>query len=147
MFFTGFVRYSSDIQNSKASKDKDKTLREMLSLVDEGERILVSKDINLDEFGILLDTAWKFKRKTGGNVSTPIIDEYYKKALKAGALGGKLLGAGGGGFLLFYVPEDKKTQVMAALKDLLYVPFEFENGGTSIIHYSDEAYGGIGELL
>lgn len=145
MFFTGFVRYSSDVQNSNTAKDKNKTLKEMLSLVDEGEKILVSNEINLDEFGILLDQAWQLKRKTGSSVSTPVIDEYYQKAMKAGALGGKLLGAGGGGFLLFYVPEGKKKQVMEAMSDLLYVPFEFETSGTSIIHYSDEAYNGMGE--
>lgn len=142
MFFTGFVRFSSDIQASNVAKNNDGTLREMLALVDEGEKILVSKDINLDEFGVLLDTTWQLKRKTGDNISTTIIDEYYQKAIKAGALGGKLLGAGGGGFLIFYVPDGKKEYVMEALKDLLYIPFEFETGGTSIIHYSDETYEG-----
>ena len=142
MFFTGFVRYSSDIQKGNKSEKKTETLTEMLALVDEGEKILVSKDVDLDEFGVLLNTTWQLKRKTGDNISTSIIDAYYKKAIEAGALGGKLLGAGGGGFLIFYVPEDKRQRVMEALKDLLYIPFEFENGGTSIIHYSEETYDG-----
>lgn len=142
MFFTGFVRYSAEIQAGNKSENKVRILEKMLKLVDEGEKILVSKDISLDEFGILLDKSWQLKRKTGGNVSTSIIDEYYQKAIEAGALGGKLLGAGGGGFLLFYVPENKRANVMETMKDLLYIPFEFETSGTSIVHYSEETYNG-----
>ena len=67
-------------------------------------------------------------------------DDIYRKAVCAGALGGKLLGAGGGGFLLFYVPEDRTEAVKRELADLIYVPFEFENSGTTIIYYSPEEY-------
>lgn len=142
MFFTGFTRFSSDVQKANASNKADKVnqLKEMLALVDEAEKILVDKQSDLDEFGRLLDHTWRIKRKTGNTVSTNSIDELYDKGLKAGALGGKLLGAGGGGFLVFYVEPDKQEKVKKAMEDLLYIPFEFEDGGTRVIHYSPETY-------
>ncbi len=142
MFFTGFTRFSSDIQKANASNKADKVnqLKEMLALVDEAEKVLVDKQSDLDEFGRLLDHTWRIKRKTGNTVSTNSIDELYDKGLKAGALGGKLLGAGGGGFLVFYVEPDKQEKVKKAMEDLLYIPFEFEDGGTRVIHYSPETY-------
>ena len=142
MFFTGFVRYSSDVQkaNAEMGDEKKKCLKEMLTLVDEAENILVNKSKDIDEFGKLLDYTWQLKRKTGKVVSTTEIDELYLKGKNAGALGGKLLGAGGGGFLLFYVQPEKQKAVKAALKDFLYVPFQFENSGTSVIHYTPESY-------
>ena len=140
MFFTGFTRFSSDVQKANASNKADKVnqLKEMLALVDEAEKVLVDKQSDLDEFGRLLDHTWRIKRKTGNTVSTNSIDELYDKGLKAGALGGKLLGAGGGGFLVFYVEPDKQEKVKKAMEDLLYIPFEFEDGGTRVIHYSPE---------
>ena len=142
MFFTGFTRFSSDVQKANASNKADKVnqLKEMLALVDEAEKVLVDKQSDLDEFGRLLDHTWRNKRKTGNTVSTNSIDELYDKGLKAGALGGKLLGAGGGGFLVFYVEPDKQEKVKKAMEDLLYIPFEFEDGGTRVIHYSPETY-------
>ena len=142
MFFTGFTRFSSDVQKANASNKADKVnqLKEMLALVDEAEKVLVDKQSDLDEFGRLLDHTWRIKRKTGNTVSTNSIDELYDKGLKAGALGGKLLGAGGGGFLEFYVEPDKQEKVKKAMEDLLYIPFEFEDGGTRVIHYSPETY-------
>lgn len=142
MFFTGFTRMSSDIQkeNNVASLDKRTYLKEMYSLVNEAEAVLTDSKSDLDEFGRLLDHTWRLKKQTGSKVSTSSIDSFYEKALNAGALGGKLLGAGGGGFLVFYVQPDKKKQVKTALSELLYVPFEFENGGTQVIHYTPEQY-------
>lgn len=142
MFFTGFTRFSSDVQKANASSKEDKTaqLKEMLSLVDEAEQVLVDKDKDLDDFGRLLDHTWKLKRQTGSSVSTDSIDAYYKKGIEAGALGGKLLGAGGGGFLVFYVQPDKQESVKEAMKDLMYIPFKFEDGGTRVIHYSPETF-------
>ena len=142
LFFTGFTRFSSEIQQSTGAVIKDKTtqLREMLALVDEAESVLTNKERDLDDFGRLLDETWKLKRQTGSKISTGSIDELYARAIKAGALGGKLLGAGGGGFLLFYVQPDKRREVMAAMHDLLYVPFQFENAGTRVIYYSAEFY-------
>lgn len=142
LFFTGFTRFSSEIQQSTGAVIKDKTtqLREMLALVDEAESVLTNKERDLDDFGRLLDETWKLKRQTGSKISTGSIDELYARAIKAGALGGKLLGAGGGGFLLFYVQPEKHREVMAAMHDLLYVPFQFENAGTRVIYYSAEFY-------
>lgn len=141
LFFTGFSRFSSDISKIQEStmKDKSKQLLEMLSLVDDAEGILTSKS-DLNEFGRLLDYTWKLKRGITNKISNDSIDNLYAKAIEAGAIGGKLLGAGGGGFLLFYVEQDKQQKVKDAMKDLLYVPFEFENNGTSIIHYTSESY-------
>lgn len=141
LFFTGFSRFSSEIEKDKEKTIKDKTaeLLEMKSLVDDAERILVSKT-ELSEFGRMLDYTWKLKRGLTSNVSTDAIDVLYQKAINAGATGGKLLGAGGGGFLLFYVEKDKQKSVLRALDELLYVPFEFENGGTRIMYYKSEDF-------
>ena len=142
MFFTGFSRFSSDIQEGtkKAIADKTAELEEMRRLVDEAEAVLTDKDRDLSEFGRLLDHTWRLKRGISGGISTDIIDDMYETAKKAGAIGGKLLGAGGGGFLLFYVEKDRRAELMEAMKELLYIPFEFENGGSTVIHYSPESY-------
>ena len=140
LFFTGFSRFSSDIQKGteKSMKDKTQQLIEMYHLVDDAEKILTDKNVSLDEFGKLLDYTWQLKRGISSGISTGSIDEQYDRAMKAGALGGKLLGAGGGGFLLFYVPTDKQEAVKEALKGQMYVPFKFENEGTKVIYYSPE---------
>lgn len=142
MFFTGFTRFSSDMQkvNNVTAKEKTSQLLEMLSLVDEAEKVLVDSKSDLNDFGRLLDHTWKLKRQTGSRISTHSIDELYAKGLQAGALGGKLLGAGGGGFLVFYVTPDRQPVVREAMKDLLYVPFKFENDGTRVIYYTPEQY-------
>lgn len=142
LYFTGFSRFSAEIQDETIKHMKDNTSRlvEMKSLVDDAEKILIDKEADLNEFGHLLDYSWHLKKGTGSNISTNAIDEIYVKAIKAGALGGKLLGAGGGGFLLFYVPLDIQSVFKQSLSDLLYVPFKFENNGTSIIYYSPEEY-------
>ncbi len=142
MFFTGFTRFSSDVQkaNKLDKKDKIGQLKEMYSLVDDAEKVLTNKNADLNEFGRLLDHTWKLKRQTGAAVSTDSIDGLYAKGMAAGALGGKLLGAGGGGFLVFYVEPERQKAVREAMSDLMYIPFEFENGGTRIIHYTPESY-------
>lgn len=142
MFFTGFTRFSSDMQKANATgyAEKIKQLQQMYELVDEAEAVLEDKHSDLDDFGRLLDKTWRLKRQTGGAITTNSIDALYEKGIDAGALGGKLLGAGGGGFLVFYVQPDKKDAVMEAMKALLYVPFRFEDGGTRVIHYSPETY-------
>lgn len=142
LFFTGFSRFSSDIQKGteKSMKDKTQQLLEMYRLVDDAEKILTDKNTSLDEFGKLLDYTWQLKRGISSGISTDSIDEQYERAKKAGALGGKLLGAGGGGFLLFYVPKDKQADVKKALAGQMYVPYSFENDGTKVIHYSPETY-------
>ena len=143
MFFTGFTRFSSDIQktNAKGRADGASELKEMLALVDAAEAVLVDRDKDLDDFGRLLDCTWKLKKKTGTAISNEGIDMLYKKGVDAGALGGKLLGAGGGGFLVFYVQPERRMAVEDAMEGLLKIPFRFEEGGTRVIHYSPEAYG------
>lgn len=142
MFFTGFTRFSSDMQKANAVgyQEKVKQLQQMYDLVDEAQKVLEDKHSDLDDFGRLLDITWRLKRQTGGAITTNSIDELYEKGIVAGALGGKLLGAGGGGFLVFYVQPEKKDSVMKAMSELLYVPFRFEDGGTQVIHYSPEMF-------
>ena len=142
MFFTGFTRFSSDVQSENVSGKEERTarLKEMLTLVDEAERVLTDRHRKLDEFGRLLDYTWKLKRKSGSAVSSDSIDELYSRGINAGALGGKLLGAGGGGFLIFYVQPEYQESVRREMNDLMYIPFSFENGGTRVIHYTPETY-------
>lgn len=142
LYFTGFSRFSSDIQEGtkKAMHDKTAELKEMCALVDEAESVLVDKHCDLNEFGRLLHHTWELKRGIASGISTGSIDEMYQKGIAAGALGGKLLGAGGGGFLLFYAEPDKQKAVHEAMRELLYIPFEFENNGTSVIHYAPESF-------
>lgn len=142
MYFTGFTRFSSDVQkaNEKSADEKVKQHLQMLELVDEAERILIDDTTDLDDFGHLLDHTWKLKKQTGSAVSTENIDALYDRGIEAGALGGKLLGAGGGGFLVFYVQPEYKAQLTEAMSDLLYIPFRFENSGTRVIYYEEEEY-------
>ena len=143
MFFTGFTRFSSELQkvnNVSGTEEKRLRLRRMYALVEDAEQVLVNKDTDLDDFGRLLDVTWRLKKGTGSSISTGSIDELYDRGMQAGALGGKLLGAGGGGFLLFYVQPEKKEAVKRAMQDLMYIPFRFEDGGTRVIHYSPEPY-------
>ena len=88
----------------------------------------------------MLDYTWKLKRQTGSAVSTDSIDKLYAKGIAAGALGGKLLGAGGGGFLIFYVQPEYQDSVIWEMRDLLHIPFKFENNGTRVIYYTPEDY-------
>ena len=143
MLITGFTRLSSELQkanNVSGTEDKRKKLKQMYELVNEAEQVLVNKNRDLDDFGRLLDTTWKLKKGTGSSISTGSIDELYDKGMKAGALGGKLLGAGGGGFLLFYVQPENQKLVKEAMSDLMYIPFRFEDAGTQVIHYTPEPY-------
>lgn len=142
LFYTGIQRFSSEIQADTFGKPVDKTqqLLDMLALVDEAEHVLTNKNASLNEFGKLLDTTWKLKRGTGAKISNGSIDELYDAAIKAGALGGKLLGAGGGGFLLFYCEKEKQENLIKALDMLMIVPFNFENDGAQVLYYSPQEY-------
>ncbi len=141
LFFSGFSRFSYDIsvKQDAAIKDKTAELMEMKKLVDEAEHIITS-DADINEFGRLLDYSWQMKKSLASNITNDLIDNMYSSAKKCGALGGKLLGAGGGGFLLIYAEPDCQVGVKKALSDYLYVPFEFETGGTRIMYYTDEKY-------
>lgn len=138
LFFTGFTRFSSDIQKDTLStiEDKKKQLDQMLLLVDEAQNILENETNDLDDFGRLLHKEWMLKKSTGKAISNEYIDNLYNKALEAGALGGKLLGAGGGGFLLFYVTDENKNRVRKAFSNLMEVQFRFEKEGTHVLHSS-----------
>ena len=142
LLFTGVSRFSAEVQKDTMSNRDNKLglLKEMLNLVNDAQSILEDKHSDLNDFGRLLDYTWKLKRDTGRKISNQYIDALYERGIKAGALGGKLLGAGGGGFFLFYVEPDKKENVLKELDELMYVPFEFENEGTSVIHYNPIVY-------
>ena len=142
LFFTGFTRFSSDVskKQTRAIKEKLSELSEMRQLVFQAEKILTDKNSDLNEFGRLLDYTWKLKRGITSEISTDSIDSFYKKGLDAGALGGKLLGAGGGGYLLFFVERDKQQSVKEALSELTYVPFHFESDGTKVLYYKSEDF-------
>ena len=143
LFFTGFTRISSEIQKQNMREHPENKLfmlKEMQGMVDEAEKILSNKNRNLDDFGTLLGESWELKRRTGTAVTNDEIDAYYKIGIDAGAKGGKLLGAGGGGFLVFYVTPDKQKSVFEALNGLMRIPFHFEAVGSQIIHYDPEEY-------
>lgn len=140
LFFTGFSRTASDIAKDqiKNTHNKKNELNKMLEMVERSIDILNGRDSNITDFGKLLHESWMIKRSLTDKISTPQIDKIYESALKAGALGGKLLGAGGGGFILFFVEPDIQSKIKEKLKDLLYVPFKFENLGSKIIYYDPQ---------
>lgn len=142
LFFTGFTRFSADIQaqNQNVSRERFLILDEMQELVEEAEKILTDNARDMADFGRLLNDTWKLKRGTGPGISTAEVDEIYQRGIEAGALGGKLLGAGGGGFLLFYVEPEFQSQVKEAIEPLVHIPFKFENNGTQVLYYTAETY-------
>lgn len=135
LVFTGFSHFSGEVavtqQNNIPYKISE--LNEMKALVAEGEKILVSGS-DLDDFGKLLDYTWQLKRTLSDKISTSEIDELYSSARKAGALGGKILGAGSGGFMLLYVTPDKRENVSKIFDPSRIIPFEFEDEGTKLIY-------------
>lgn len=135
LYFTGFSRTASTIAEHQIKNipNKQKELKTMYEMANQGLEYL--RGDRLDEFGMLLDEAWQIKRTLSDKISTPKIDEIYAAAKQAGAIGGKLLGAGGGGFVLLYVPDQCQSAVQEKLKDLLLVPFEFDTSGSQIIFY------------
>lgn len=141
LFFTGVSRTASEIAADKIQSipKKTTTLHAMQAMVDQAEQLLCSRD-DLNLFGELLHESWLLKRELSHRIAPSYIDDIYQTARKAGALGGKLLGAGGGGFILFFVSPEKKHQVCDALDDLLNVPFEFENSGSQIIFCDQSRY-------
>ncbi len=136
LFYTGITRTASDVARTYVDNigAHRKQLESMRRMVEESVDVLVS-GLDLGPFGELLHEAWQTKRSLSPQVSTPCVDAWYQAARRAGAVGGKLTGAGGGGFLLFFVPPQKKAAVRAALAPLLEVPFAFESAGSQIIFY------------
>lgn len=140
LYFTGFSRTASEIaqEQLRMTPHKKQELRTMLQLVDEAEAIVTSPSCSLDEFGRLLHEGWQIKRSLTQKISNAEIDEIYEAGLSAGALGGKLLGAGGGGFMLFFVPPERREALRMRLKKLLCVPFAFSNRGSHVVVYEPE---------
>jgi len=141
LFFTGISRTASQIAGKKIKSlhKHAANLHEMSKMVDEGINI-ISGNRDIKDFGRLLHESWLMKRQITSEISNEVIDEIYSKAMAAGAIGGKLLGAGGGGFMLLFVDAEKKGEVLEALEDFLLVPIEFENDGSRIIYYDAENY-------
>lgn len=141
LFYTGVARNASNIaeEQIKSIPNKQAELSSIRQMVDEGINILSSQS-DLKDFGRLLHESWMLKRQISSKISPAFVDSIYATALKAGALGGKLLGAGGGGFILFFVEPDLQKQVCEALNNLLLVPFKFENSGSQIIFYDNNNY-------
>jgi len=139
LFFTGFSRKASDVaaEQIRQTPGKKAELGRMYEMVDEAIGILNSQD-DLASFGKLLHEGWMLKRSMSSLVSNASIDEVYRVAIDAGGIGGKLLGAGGGGFILFFVPLDLQSRVRTALGSILNVPFRFENSGSQIIFFEPE---------
>lgn len=141
LFFTGFSRNASDVakEQIRLMPTKIEELQAMKELCDEAEMFITSKSTPIQDFGKLLKEQWKLKRNMSSSITNSDIDTIYKKGLKSGALGGKLLGAGGGGFILFYAKPEDHLQIRKTLQKLLYVPFRFEFSGSQIIYFSHHA--------
>jgi D-glycero-alpha-D-manno-heptose-7-phosphate kinase len=139
LFYTGIRRTASGVAESYVNgmDDKDRQLRFIGNLTNEGISVLCSKS-RISFFGELLHNAWQVKRDLSARVSNSDIEEIYAEAMSAGAIGGKLLGAGGGGFILFFVPPSKQTTIKRRLNKLIYVPFRFESSGSQIIFFDPE---------
>ena len=135
LFYTGISRSASKIAESivKRTDKNQHMLKKMQIITDQAYNILISEK-SLDNIGDLLDESWKLKRKLSDSVSNARIDNIYKIAKQNGALGGKILGAGGAGFMIFFVNRKNQLRVRNALKKLLWVPFKFTNSGSSIIY-------------
>ncbi len=137
LFYTGISRFSSDISKNQVSNMKNCTsqMNDLYSMVDEGVSILENPNTSIDEFGKLLHESWEIKKNLSDKISNLFINEIYEAARSVGALGGKVLGAGGGGFVIFFVkPKDQKA-IKAKLKNLVHVPFKFENTGSKVVLY------------
>lgn len=139
-FFTGFSRTASEIvvEQIRNTASKATELKSMSEMVDEAVGILNNSNEDIEGFGRLLGDSWKLKRSLSSRVSTDAVDKMYEVALNAGAIGGKLCGAGGGGFMLLFVPPRKQRQVRKALDKFLHVPFNFETLGSQIIVYAHQ---------
>lgn len=140
--FTGFSRISSEIAKSQILnlKSRENELFEMYKMVDEGLHILQDLNRPIEDFGRLLDKGWRYKRSLSDKVSSPEIDKIYETAMKAGAIGGKIMGAGGGGFLMLFATPERQQGVRDALNKLIHVPFKFENSGSSIVLYEPNGF-------
>ncbi len=139
LFYTGIERTAADIAKSYVSDidKKEQQLNQILAMVTKAYGILNSNQ-DIKHFGELLNESWQIKKTLSSAVSNSTIDELYKKAQSLGAIGGKLIGAGGGGFILFFIPPSKQTQLKKEFNKLIHVPFKFESEGSKIIFHDPE---------
>jgi D-glycero-alpha-D-manno-heptose-7-phosphate kinase len=138
--FTGFARTAEDIAKSQIESTpyKEKELNIMMEIVKQAKEIIYDNKISLDDFGKLLNEQWFLKKSLTKHISNANIDNIYNTAIKAGAIGGKLLGAGGGGFMIFYAKKENHEKIKHSLKNKLFVPFRFEKTGSQIIYFSHD---------
>ena len=138
--FTGFSRTAEKIAKTQieVTKNKKKELDMMIELLKQAKEVLLNDKISMDHFGRLLNEQWAIKKSLTNNISNSQIDEIYQAGIKSGAIGGKLLGAGGGGFMIFYAKKRFHKKIKESLKSKLFVPFRFENTGSQIIYYSHD---------
>ena len=141
LYFTGITRSADDILSRQKAgmqaDDKHRIMRQMVDLVDPFAAAMENDD--LDTCGRLLDRNWQLKQQMAPGISNPAIDEMYTRARAAGALAGKISGAGGGGFLLLLVPRENQNQVFRAMTDFRELPFMIEESGSKII-FDDRSY-------
>jgi len=137
LFFTGFSRIADSIAKSKIDNFKYRTaeLKFIGQMVDEAIGLLLSQNASIEEFGKLLHQGWQYKRSLSEKVSNAEIDQIYEAAISAGAIGGKVLGAGGGGFMLIFAKPEQHAAIRDRLKKLIYVAFNFETGGSRVALY------------
>lgn len=140
LFFTGFARFAVEIEQDKLCQlDKKKhELSLMSSIVDEAVNVLNGDVKGYNDFGALLHESWLLKKRLSSKVSTALIDDIYARARQHGAIGGKILGAGGGGFMLFYVRPEDRERLQQGLSSLLHVPFRFDTLGSQVIYFTEE---------
>lgn len=141
LFYTGLTHSAGEIlkeQNANTVSDEAKfqNLVRMTELAYEMRQSLATAD--LDGFGQILNENWLLKRQLASGISNPTVERYYQLAMDSGALGGKLLGAGGGGFLLFYCPKQKQARLRSVLSDLVELPFHMEGSGTKVIYVGEK---------
>lgn len=137
LFFTGLSRTASEVAKSKIDnlRSREVELRRMYEMVEEAINILRNVEQPIEEFGRLLDVNWRYKRSLSSLVSTPNIDQIYETAMNGGAIGGKILGAGHGGFLLLFVKPEDQVAIRKRLNHLIYVPFDFDDSGSRVVLY------------
>ena len=142
LFFTGLSRFSSDIASDKVSNftNRFQELTRIKEMVDEGMSILQNPSTPIMDLGKLMHESWKLKRSLSVKVSTPKIDEIYEAGIKAGATGGKILGAGGGGFILFFAEPKNHKKIIERLKSLVHVVFHFDDVGSKIVVYEPNGF-------
>ncbi|MCG6552619.1 MAG: kinase [Candidatus Magnetominusculus sp. LBB02] len=140
LVYTGISRIASEVAGDKIKNipKNEKNLSQMKDMVDEAYDILVNEGRDLKEFGCLMNESWLLKKTLSNKVSNPVIDALYERAMKHGAIGGKLLGAGGGGFMVFFVEQERQHDFKQALNDYLNVPFTFDFDGSKIIVYQPQ---------